>query len=201
MNDLVTDNVGRPMTNDGKRDIGGASSPLASIFAGMAQVEAERRERSAWWQGLLSHDVPGTICQVCRREIAEEAVWLVRVWGHWDSYAQTSTCYVWHCPACAEEASDCRWTHYSPEPCVTCGRLVYMPSCRTSVTCACSERCRRLHQRAREQARIDRKREFRVARRTDLICAGCGGTFSARRAGARTCSPRCRQRLHRRGMA
>jgi ferredoxin len=45
---------------------------------------------------------------------------------------------------------------------------------------------------------LARRRQRRLARRTDTVCQSCGATFTPPRAGAAYCSSACRQKAYRR---
>jgi hypothetical protein len=44
-------------------------------------------------------------------------------------------------------------------------------------------------------------KKIKAERKAGMICAACGGSFSAQRTDAKTCSDRCRQVLRRRGLS
>lgn len=78
-------------------------------------------------------------------------------------------------------------------PCVSCGRGVEVIEDHRRVRqprhlAFCCDDCRR------ERANVLRRRSEPEPRR----CASCGEAFTPRRSDAVTCSPSCRQRLHRR---
>ena len=71
-------------------------------------------------------------------------------------------------------------------PCKTCGREVFFVSSSANFTgtAFCSKTCKSQHQ-AREVSR-------------NRTCEICGEEFTATRSDAKTCSPACRQKAHRR---
>lgn len=115
-------------------------------------------------------------CGRCGRALGEtEPTWWVRWVG-----ARTPTC-----DGCTPD----HWKRHSRRaPCLRCGRTVGTRS-RARLT-FCSDRCEWTW-------RNRQRRSHRAAQ--SLPCASCGEPLTGRRASARTCSGRCRQRAHRAG--
>lgn len=110
-----------------------------------------------------------------------------------------------HCATEIETRLAERWNDTPPEPrpvitpdaepCVECGRgvVVIADARRNRVTrplTICSAECRR-----------ERANDLRRRKHEPRLCAACGEPFVPSRSDAKTCSNRCRQRLHQRRAA
>jgi len=122
------------------------------------------------------------ICGSCGFPIPSGAPVALQQRDYRSGRARRVTC----CLSCAE-----RWLVQQCPPlesCPHCRRPVYRR--RPQGRLFCCDRCAWLAASARRRAR--------TAERREKVCAVCGHAFTAKRADARTCSPACRQRDHRR---
>ena len=117
-------------------------------------------------------------CDRCLGEIAlDEPVYRVLHDSHW---------HMGH-EACAPKMGQ-RWR--KPVPCHRCGRLIYRerPPRKGFEHLFCGTKCRQ----------VARDALYRLSReRVDQRCPSCGEPFSPRRPDAKFCSPRCKQKAHR----
>ena len=149
---------------------------------------------------MQQHQPPPIRCEGCD-EVIEGVVYFQR----------TEHGHVPTCAGCAHELARQLWRRLAAEDrregrrpdralqlqvealpdtmqCVVCGREVAWRGAPPSRIVLCSSECQR-----------DRENAPRRVRHGPRVCANpeCGKTFTPTRSNARTCSDRCRQRVHR----
>jgi hypothetical protein len=200
---------------------------MVAAFGGFSRFDYANQERWAaekilkLWREKAKRT--GEICGVCLRKFApDETIYLDRIVEHYteDSYAPKVTygpvgaCCVTNkmkraSDAAAEAHEPCgfTWTYRddylgrterttmwsTPTICETCGRRMFVRSRRDFSWWRrhyfCSKRCESGHY---NKLRHDRGEEAR-----QKACPICGQEFTAKRSDAKTCSPACRQKMHR----
>jgi endogenous inhibitor of DNA gyrase (YacG/DUF329 family) len=147
-------------------------------------TRAERERNRKRWEAWHDSDRYARTCGQCGAPIGDGPVFRGQyrspVTGKWHKRRNTM------CQDCAKGGS---WPVTGA--CETCGRVVHQIARKGRTHTFCCDRCREIHFVAYER----RKRQ---AARNEIECAGCGKRFIPERSDTKTCSPACRQKLHRR---
>jgi hypothetical protein len=149
-----------------------------------------------WWKSFAD----ASVCCRCGKPIpAGDAVWLIpcQLVTVWEFVSIWDERYAAGCPGCGHEymGAPHQQDRVRARPCPGCGRVVRLLVAAHGIrSFLCSHRCRNRVYGARFRKWHPRPK----AERSLVQCQTCGNNFAPRRAGAKTCSPACRQKAYRR---